>query len=61
VIPHEEDPPLTIHIIAPIALFAVGLPSVSHNLMTLTLRTLDFYNSHILSYSMVFATGIILA
>jgi hypothetical protein len=46
--------------IAPISLFAVGLPSVAHDFRTPTLGTLHFDNRHILSCSMVFATGIVL-
>ena len=59
-IPQEEDPALTVRMIASISLLAITLPSVAHDLRTPTLGTLDFYNSHILSCSMVLATGIVL-
>jgi hypothetical protein len=55
-IPHEEDAPLTGYVVAPIPRFAIGLPSVSHDLMTLTLGTLYCYTRHIVSYSGGFAT-----
>ena len=60
-IPPLEDPPPTIHVIAPIPLFAIGLSSVAHDLTTATLGTLDFYNSHILSCFIKFTIQVSLA
>ena len=50
VILQEKDPPLAGGIITPIALFAIGLLSIFHNLTTSTLRTLYCYNRHNPSY-----------
>src|SRR5262249_54902927 len=61
VISHQEDPPLTVYVIASISLFAVSLPSISHDLTATALRTLHFDHSHTLSCSMGFAPRIILA
>jgi hypothetical protein len=59
VILQEEDPPLTVDIIAPVPLFAIGLPSVAHNFTAPALRTLHCYDSHLFSCSREFSTGII--
>ena len=43
---HQEDPPLTTQIVAPIPLFAIRLPPVFHDLMASALGTLYCHSSH---------------
>jgi len=46
VIPQEKDPPLAMRIIAPIALLAIRLLPILHDLTASAVRTLHCYNRH---------------
>jgi hypothetical protein len=49
VILQEKNPPLLVQILAPVALLAIGLPPVFHNLTASTPRTPYFHNRHSVS------------